>query len=93
DPASLLHTVRALLALRHRESDLQSDAPFAPVCTEKGRPFVYRRGGLLIAVNPAGEALTAPVDAAGRRALFAIGSVDAAGEGLTLGAQSFVVLR
>lgn len=93
DPASLLHTVRALLALRHRESDLQSDAPFSPVCTEKGRPFVYQRGGLLIAVNPAGEALTAPVDAAGRRPLFAIGSVDAAGEGLALGAQTFAVLR
>ena len=57
DPSSLLNTVRAILALRHQEVDLQADAPFQVVCSEPGRPFVYRRGKLLCAVNPTGREL------------------------------------
>ena len=57
DPSSLLNTVRAILALRHQEEDLQADAPFQVVCSEPGRPFVYRRGKLLCAVNPTGRDL------------------------------------
>ena len=57
DPSSLLNTVRAILALRHQEVDLQADAPFQVVCSEPGRPFVYRRGKLLCAVNPTGRDL------------------------------------
>ncbi len=93
DPDSLLNTVRRLLALRHQQQDLQSDGAYAPVCTEKGRPFVYRRGQLLLAVNPSGDTLTAPVDARGRQALFSIGSGKAGADGLTVGPQSFLVLK
>ena len=89
DPASLLETVRSLLALRHAESDLQADAPFEPVCTQPGPAFVYRRGSLLVAVNPGAEALPLPAEAAGKKAVFTIGSAD----GRTIGAQSFAVLK
>ncbi|MBR1586066.1 MAG: DUF3459 domain-containing protein [Clostridia bacterium] len=93
DPDSLLHTVRKLLALRHQETDLQADAAFEALCTEQDKPFVYRRGALLLAVNPSGEALTAPVQAAGRKAIFTIGTASAANGQLTVGPQSFVVLK
>lgn len=90
---SLLNTVRALLALRHGEEDLQADAPFEAVCTDKGKPFVYRRGALLLAVNPAGEAAAWEGDAAGREAIFRLGTAEAGGRGLKLGPQSFLVLK
>ncbi|MBR1560643.1 MAG: glycosylase, partial [Clostridia bacterium] len=40
DPDSLLNAVRAILALRHAEPDLQADADFEPLCAEAGVPFV-----------------------------------------------------
>ena len=93
DPASLLNTVRAVLELRHAQEDLQADGAFEPLCTGRDEPFVYRRGALLVAVNPSGEAKTAKVDAEGREALFTIGCAETGAEGLKLGAQSFVVLK
>ena len=91
DPQSLLNTVRALLKLRHEQEDLQADAAFETVCTQKDKPFVYKRGSLLVAVNPSGSALDTGVDAAGRKVLFAIGDVKADGT-LCMGEQSFAVL-
>ena len=93
DPDSLLETVRALLALRHREEDLRAEGPFEALCTEKGSPFVYRRGSLYLAVNPSLEALTAPVDPEGRSPLFVLGGVSAERGGITLAPQSFAVLK
>ena len=95
DPDSLLHTVRAILALRHAEPELWANAPFSVHFAEEGsRLFVFRRGSLYVAVNPG--AVECAFDAPGARAiLFSIGSCTVAeGSGrVTLGAQSFAVLR
>ena len=93
DPDSLLNTVRALLALRHSEEDLQADGDFEPLCAEKGKPFVYRRGSLVLAVNPSGAALSAEAPVAGKKPVYTLGSATIEGETLTLAAQSFVVLK
>ena len=98
DPASLLNTVRAVLSLRHQEEDLQADAEFQVVCSEPGKPFVYRRGSLLCAVNPSGSPLKVilPEEVAGGlwgEALYQIGECRFEGGTLTAGAQSFVVIR
>lgn len=93
NPGSLLNTVRAILKLRHDVEDLQADAEYETLCAGKGKPFVYRRGGLVLAVNPAGEALSADVDAGDRKPLFVIGSADVTEGRLVLGPQSFVVLK
>ena len=54
DPASLLNTVKAILALRHGTPDLQADGSFEVLHAQKDDPlFVYRRGKLTLAVNPA----------------------------------------
>ena len=94
DPSSLLNTVRAILALRHQEEDLQADAPFKVVCSEPGRPFVYRRGKLLCAVNPTGRELEAalPQNIAGA-VLFEIGNASVENGLLKVGAQSFAVIK
>ncbi|MBQ9299548.1 MAG: DUF3459 domain-containing protein [Clostridia bacterium] len=90
---SLLETVRALLSLRHQEEDLQADAEFQPAYAQPGQAFAYRRGRLLLAVNPAGDQAEIPVDAQGRRPIFTIGSAAAEDGRLLLGAQSFAVLK
>ena len=92
DPDSLLNTVKALLALRHREKDLQADAEFSQLQTRIGQPFVYRRGDLVLAINPDGSEKTCTLPAAGE-VIFSIGSAKAEGRTLTLGAQSFAVIR
>ena len=98
DPASLLNTVRAILSLRHQEEDLQADAEFKVLCSEPDCPFIYRRGSLLCAVNPAGRAMevSLPTGITGMirgDVLFEIGSSSLEKGKLTIGAQSFVVMK
>ena len=53
DPGSLLSEVARLTELRHAHADLQADAPFSVINDdEDGAPFVYRRGGMVLAINP-----------------------------------------
>jgi len=93
DPASLLNTVRAILRLRHQEEELQSDALFEPLCAAPGKTLVYRRGTLVLALNPTGdaEAIAVPLDPA--KLLFSIGSCQLSGNQAVLGPQSFAVFK
>ncbi len=94
DKDSLFHTVKDLIALRHREEDLQADADFETVYAKTGKhPFVYRRGGILVALNPTTETAAAPVSADGWKVIFSIGSGKAENGVITLGPQSCIVLK
>ena len=56
DAGSLLAEVRRLCALRHEWEDLQADAAFAVINDDEGAaPFVYRRGELVLAINPSSQ--------------------------------------
>lgn len=97
DPDSLLNTVRALLAFRHSQEDLDSDAPFevlyAPKAEEGQRPFAYRRGDLICAVNPAHDSAELPLDLTGGvQPLFTLGGGGIRDGILYLEGQSFVIL-
>ncbi|MBQ9345976.1 MAG: DUF3459 domain-containing protein, partial [Oscillibacter sp.] len=92
DGGSLLHTVRAVLALRHQEPDLQADGDFQVLCREAGKPFVYRRGNLLLAVNPSGEKSSLAIAFEAHRTLLKIGGGGFDGGLLTLAPQSFLVM-
>ena len=89
----IIANTEALLKLRHGEEDLQADAPFEVICAEKDKPFVYRRGKLMVAVNPSGDALNVQAPVAGKEPVFVLGCADVKGDVLTLSAQSFVVLK
>ncbi len=99
DPDSLYHTVKELLALRHAHTDLQADGSFELIYGEKEKlPLVYRRGDLLIAVNPStmaqGLQIQACNAAAGNKAVFSIGDASLEGDNnkiLKMGPQSFAV--
>lgn len=94
DPQSLLNTVRALLALRRAHEDLRADAPFEVVeAKADSRLFVYRRGSLLLAVNPGLTSCTFDAPEAAS-ILYSIGCCTGAQEPgrVALGPQSFAVL-
>lgn len=93
DGTSLLNTVRAVLALRRREADLQADGDFQALCREEGKPFVYRRGSLVLAVNPSGRPDSVSVDAGNGEVLLKIGEGSCENGILSMGPQSFLVIR
>ncbi len=94
DPDSLLSAVKALTALRHAHRDLQAGTPFEVLYAEPGRElFVYRRGSMVIAINPSGKEALAPVPAGGRKTCFRLGSGQADEKGIRLGPQSCLVLE
>ena len=104
DPASLLNVTKELIALRHKYTDLQADGSFDVIYAEKEQfPFIYKRGNLLIAINPsdskASAALTeeAYIDKDDKKStkltpVYSIGEFKQEDNTLKLQAQSFVVL-
>lgn len=93
DPNSFLNHVRGLIALRHANEDLQNYSPFAVYSAEKGsRLFAYKRGNMLLAVNPGREVEELALDGA-YEPIYSIGAPAVAGKMLTMGAQSFAVLK
>ena len=97
DPDSLLNSVKSLLAFRHAHADLNADAPFkvlyAPKAKDDYRPFVWQRGDLICAVNPAGVSIELPLELAeDLKIQYTIGKAEIVNDTLSLGAQSFAVL-
>ncbi|GMO24258.1 MAG: alpha-amylase family glycosyl hydrolase [Termitinemataceae bacterium] len=95
ESASLLNTVKAILKLRHSENDLQALPNIEIIAAEKDKPFVYRRGSFVLAVNPSGAAASAAVPALkdGAPLVYAIGECSAGASECRMGAQSFGVWR
>lgn len=107
DPSSLYNTVKALTALRHKYDDLQADGSFEVIYAEKEQfPFVYRRGNLLIAINPSGNKANATLsdkafvkekDPSGSHCalneVYSIGGCQISGNSLTINPQSFAVFE
>ena len=93
DPSSLLNTVKALTALRHNEPDLKADAEFEVVYAEKDEfPFVFKRGNLIIGVNPSEKKASATLPRKMEK-VFEIGNVHLSDASLIMEPQSFCVLR
>ena len=92
DPGSFLHFTRQIIALRRQFPELGATADFTVYSAEKGsRLFAYRRGEMLLAVNPSLEALTLPLDR-DYRTVFRVGEPSLEGKTLRLPLQSFAVL-
>ena len=89
DRNSLYNTVRDILALRHREEELQADAPFEVVCHNKDKAFVYKRGSITIILNPKNKSVLSDVDISGLDVIYSIGGIDED----KVRPQSFVVLK
>ncbi len=93
DPNSMLNHIRRVLDVRKEYADLGNYSSFAPFHAEKGdRLFAYKRGQMLLAVNPGVKEEKLKLDG-GYEAVFAFGKAAVTGEKLTVGPQTFVVLR
>lgn len=93
DADSLLSTVKALLKLRASEPDLQSKPNLTVLHGEADLPFVYRRGGLVLAVNPGSTKASVGLDVEDGQPVFAIGGGTLHGGTCAVQPQSFVVWR
>jgi maltose alpha-D-glucosyltransferase/alpha-amylase len=94
-PHSLLNTVKELIVLRHRYKYLQADALFEPVNPGKEKmPFVYRRGSLILAVNPSGKRQRVENSVfEDRTIIYKIGKAAIDGSDLIIDAQSFMICK
>jgi maltose alpha-D-glucosyltransferase/alpha-amylase len=91
DPDSLYSAVKELIRLRHEYADLHAGGGFEIVYAEHGKlPFVYRRGSLLIAVNPSLQAVRIPCGLSGSM-VYGIGAGSLEHGELSAGAQSFSI--
>ena len=91
---SLFNTVKDLIALRHEKKDLQADGSFEVVYAEKEKfPFIYKRGNLIIAVNPSEKQVGIPNDVKNRQILYAIGKTDVYRNEGKMSPQSFLILK
>lgn len=91
DADSLLNTVKKVIALRHEYEDLQADGSFEVVYAKAGEmPFVYKRGNLIIAVNPSDQAASATVECTPSE-VWKIGSATINGNAIEMGPQSFFI--
>ena len=90
---SMLNHVRSLLRLRGEEKDLGNYSSFEVYSAEEGsRLFAYKRGELLLAVNPGMEALPLMLDGA-YEIIYSMGEPALQGAQITMDAQSFAVLK
>ena len=92
---SLYQTIREILRLKSEQESLNADADFEVLCGKKGVPFVYRRGNLIIAVNPCdtGTSVELPAENEVEHVLYQIGSIHAEKNVLKMGAQCFAVFH
>jgi len=100
DPASLLNTVKSLLRLRSEEEDLSAKPNLEIIHPAKGvsvsgdRSFVYRRGSLIMTVNPGAGHVQPRISSDGTpEKLIAIGSCGFENGVIRMGPQSFGVWR
>ena len=93
DGDSMLNFMRGLIAVRHSCEDLHSRSPFAVYSAEEGsRLFAYKRGNLLLAVNPGMKEETVQLDG-DYGVIFAVNAPKIADGKLTVPGGSFAVLR
>lgn len=93
---SLLHTVREIIALRHKYEELQADGSFEVVYVKENEyPFIFRRGSLLVMVNPSENTVEAklPGMKASEEKLFAIGEAALEAEKAVMSPQSFTIIK
>ena len=93
---SLYHTVKDLIALRHKYEDLQADGSFEVLYVKENEyPFIYRRGNLAVMFNPGAKPVEAslPGVKAGQETIYSIGEASLQEGKAVMGAQSFALVR
>jgi alpha-amylase amy13G len=95
DKDSLLNTTKSLIKLRHENEDLQADSEFKLIYAVKGkRLFIYKRGKLIIAINPESNSYDISIDELkGYEVIYSIGKCSLEGVKLNMGECSLLVCK
>ena len=98
DKSSLYNVVKDILNIRRNEKSLCADAPFEVLCRGKEKPFIYRRGELIILVNPGEKDIEYTADHPAIKSgnfeeVYSIGRIEHSGDKVVLKAQSFAIIR
>lgn len=91
---SLYHVVKEVIALRHKYEDLQADGSFEVLYVkENAYPLIYKRGNLVVMVNPSAEKVEVEVEGVANvgDTIFAIGETSVSGNVVTMAGQSFAI--
>ncbi|MDR2069468.1 MAG: hypothetical protein LBP71_06325 [Spirochaetaceae bacterium] len=93
NPASLYNTVKEILKFRQTHDELDGRPNLEILYAEKEKlPFVYKRGALVLAVNPGSRGVRVPLKIPGSgRPLYSIGQGRLENGTCTLEGQSFVI--
>ena len=92
-PNSMLNHIRSVLALRKAQPDLGNYTSFEVVHAVEGdRLFAYKRGNLLLCVNPAADAGTLALDGK-YEVVHSFGTAQVAEDTLHIGPQTLTVLK
>ena len=93
DPDSMLNHIRRVLEVRKENPDLGNYSSFTVFhARENDRLFAFKRGSMLVAVNPSGEEKTLELDGA-YEPVFTFGEAEVKDHVLTLGAQTLTILK
>ena len=93
DPDSMLNHIRGVLKVRREYADLGNYSSFKVFHAEENdRLFAFKRGQMLVAVNPGLEEKTLKLDGK-YEAVYTFGSAKVQGDALKLGAQTLVILK
>lgn len=93
DENSLLNVVKKILKIRHTYEEFKDHGNFEVVYAEhKKLPFVYRRGSLIMAVNPSSAKCSVELEQADKE-VFVLGGYEKEGNTVTLSPQSFVIFQ
>ena len=98
DKDSLYNVVKDVLTIRGKEKALCADEPFEVLCSGKDKPFVYKRGDLIMMVNPGEKDIEYTADYPAIKSgdyeeVYSICRIERSGEKLVLKAQSFGIVR
>ena len=92
DKASLYNVVKDILSIKGKERELDADASFEVLCSGKDKPFVYKRGNLIMMVNTGEKDVEYTADYPAEE-VYSIGRIERTGSKIVLKAQSFGIMR
>ena len=94
DPNSIYKVVTDIIKLRHENEDLQADGDFEVLYAEPNKfPFVYKRGQFVMFVNPTMEDAVVDFDMPVKEEVYKIKESKIEDSKVTMGAQSFLMVK
>lgn len=94
DPDSIFKVVTDIIRLRHEIPELGNGSGFEVVYAEKGKyPFVYRRGGYVVFVNPSDDKVSIPFAEGVEEKVYIIGEISFRCKKATMSPSSFAIIK